>query len=86
MSSVFTSIQRWIYVESNSLPNALRELANAIEAAAASVPEDENSVLDIPSDSIVEVQHDQNDGTFIAGCLVSWKSATEGETNEREES
>jgi len=72
------SLQRWIYVSGNSVPNALRALAQEIERFEnnlyADIPDDEFVYDD--SNTIVEISYsgDSDDNEpYRAGICMSWK-------------
>lgn len=71
---IYTSIQRWIYAASDSLPNALRELAEDIESYE--VTEDENT--NDFSNCVIDCVYDENADEELAyrvGVCISWKPA-----------
>lgn len=66
------SLQRWIYVSGDSVPNALRALATELEKNN-SYPDDEY-IYDYSKDTIIEIAYcDEEDELFRAGICVSYK-------------
>ena len=72
----FTSLQRWIYVSGNSVPNALRALAQEIERFKYTDVPDDEYIYDYSMDSNVEISYseDSDDNEhYRAGICMSWK-------------
>ena len=70
------SLQRWIYVSGDSVPNALRALAQEIERFKDSDVPDDEYVYDFSLDTIVEIAYadDSDDDEYCrAGICMSWK-------------
>ena len=63
-----TSIQRWIYVHEDNVPNALRALADAVAEVR---PVNGEWLDDTPS--MVMLQYDENTGETSAGICVSYR-------------
>jgi hypothetical protein len=72
----FISLQRWIYVGGNSVPNALRALAQEIERFQDTDIPDDEYVYDYSLDTNVEIVYSgdsDDDEYYRAGICVSWK-------------
>jgi hypothetical protein len=76
----FISLQRWIYVGGNSVPNALRALAQEIERFQDTDIPDDEYFYDYSMDSNVEISYSEDsedNECYRAGICMSWKSVFE---------
>ena len=67
----WVTIQNWTYVRADTLPGALRALAQAVEDARPTLG---YTLATETNSDVVSLNYDEEDEQYIAGICTSWRT------------